>query len=154
MTNTVTLPDLPSLDLFAKEVARILASVPPRECVYLVTLSGELGAGKTTFVQSLARSLGVVESVQSPTFILAKNYETTVSWPKRILHIDAYRLSGFEALRPLDWEHEAKRNDTVILLEWPECVAPLSPVPDMTITLSVEPNGGRKASLTTSGEVV
>ena len=113
----------------------------------VTVLSGFLGAGKTTFVQALAREFKVRESVQSPTFVLAKAYHTETPWPKRILHIDAYRLSGFDALRPLDWEHEVTRKETLILLEWPECVAPLLPIPDMAITFSVSPEGGRIAEM-------
>jgi tRNA threonylcarbamoyladenosine biosynthesis protein TsaE len=149
MTTRFTLPDLSSMEIFAKDIAKILHTISSHRGAYVVTLSGELGAGKTTFVQSLARELGIRESVQSPTFVLAKSYETAVSWPKRIVHIDAYRLNGFNDLRPLDWEREVGNTDTLILLEWPECVAPLSPLPDMQIVFSVESQGGRTATLKT-----
>ena len=134
----------------AEEAKRLVSSLAQKQQgATLLTLSGELGAGKTTFTQALARVFGVSESVQSPTFVLAKSYQTEKHWPKRILHIDAYRLSGFHALRPLDWEREVANKDTLILLEWPECVAPLSPTPDMEILFSVEANGGRTATLNT-----
>ena len=147
MITTFTLSDVSSMEGFAGEVGKLLRRNASRSGAYFVTLSGELGAGKTTFVQILARQLGVSDSVQSPTFVLAKSYQTSVVWPKRILHIDAYRLSGFDNLRPIDWDREIMDTDTLILLEWPECVAPLSPLPNLEITLSVDPKGGRVATL-------
>ncbi len=130
---------------FAESIAHALTAIPTRNRAYLIALSGELGAGKTTFSQGLARALGVSGSVQSPTFVLAKSYETQASWPKRILHIDAYRLEGPDALHALRFEEEIKDPNTLILLEWPECVAPLPTSPDLSITFTVIQDGGRKA---------
>jgi tRNA threonylcarbamoyladenosine biosynthesis protein TsaE len=141
----IRLPTLASTELFAQRVAREIESLPPRNRAYIIALSGDLGAGKTTFVQALARSLGVKETVQSPTFVLVKFYQTHISWPKRILHIDAYRLEGFNALLPLGWKEEVQNRETVIFIEWPECVAPLTPHPDLSITFSVVDDGGRNA---------
>src|ERR1700754_3179272 len=70
--------------------------VPSAQGATLVTLTGELGAGKTTFTQSLARALGVTDTVTSPTFVLEKIYSLPDSTQgfTRLVHIDAYRLSG------------------------------------------------------------
>ena len=87
------------------------------------------------------------EVVQSHTFVLAKTYETARVWPRRILHIDAYRLERFEDLGPLRWNEEVADQGTLILLEWPECVAPLSPVPDLSMTFSVTADRGREATV-------
>ena len=143
----IVLQDLEATKVFAERIVQEALSIPHPDSAYLIALSGELGAGKTTFVQSFARTLGITETIQSPTFVLMKFYYTNLSWPKRIVHIDAYRLEGFSALQPLGWEEIVKNKDTLILLEWPECVAPLVPDPDRTITLSVLESGGRQALL-------
>jgi len=143
----IELPTLQSTALFAQRIARNFSSMPPMNRAHILALSGDLGAGKTTFVQSLAKAFGVEETVQSPTFVLMRSYLTKARWPKRILHIDAYRLEGFTALRPLGWEREILDPETLIVLEWPECVAPLIPTPDMTITFSVAGSGGRTATV-------
>jgi tRNA threonylcarbamoyl adenosine modification protein YjeE len=144
---TFALPDLAALSRFAGIIAWALKHTPPRSGSYLITLSGDLGAGKTTFTQQLAKELGVKEVVQSPTFVLAKSYSTSVAWPKRILHVDAYRLEGPKELSAIDWESEIKRGDTIIVLEWPERVEPLSSRPDLSIRFSLSENGGRSAGV-------
>jgi tRNA threonylcarbamoyladenosine biosynthesis protein TsaE len=92
----------------------------------LVLLEGELGAGKTTFVQALARSLGVKERVTSPTFVIQKTYALPSSQTKhgfkRLVHIDAYRLNSLDDLRMLGWGECVADPHALILLEWPERV--------------------------------
>lgn len=88
----------------------------------ILLLSGELGAGKTTFAQAVARELGVKERVTSPTFVIQKEYTTAGGDYKRLIHIDAYRLESFADLELLGWNEYSLNPDTIILLEWPEKV--------------------------------
>lgn len=87
-------------------------------------LSGDLGAGKTTLTQEIARTLGVVEHVSSPTFVIMKLYPLTENKYgfKKLIHIDAYRLSGSKELFNLGWEGIVSNPDNLILVEWPEYV--------------------------------
>jgi tRNA threonylcarbamoyladenosine biosynthesis protein TsaE len=91
----------------------------------LVTLSGELGAGKTTFVQGLVRAFDSHDDAVSPTFVLATEY----SGRAPLIHIDAYRLEGadYETLRDTGVPDSLERRDAVKLVEWPECIAPFLP---------------------------
>ena len=87
----------------------------------LVLLSGELGAGKTTFVKSLGHALGVHETIPSPTFVIARFYDI----PKhqefsRLVHVDAYRIEDEEELRPIGWEKLLADPKNLIVVEWPE----------------------------------
>lgn len=89
----------------------------------LVTLQGELGAGKTTFVQGLARGLGVNEDANSPTFMLIVEHEGRMP----LLHIDAYRLVNrgdepvcYDSLRDSGVLDALDREDAVKVVEWPE----------------------------------
>lgn len=118
----------------------------PKKRATLVTLSGELGSGKTTFTQALLKRLGIQERVQSPTYVLMKTYalegELTSFGSKRrfnrVVHIDAYRLNGaeeFASLRPEQFMQDPK---ALVLIEWPERAGGALPEADLTIRFSSE----------------
>ncbi|MDR7281062.1 tRNA (adenosine(37)-N6)-threonylcarbamoyltransferase complex ATPase subunit type 1 TsaE [Catenuloplanes atrovinosus] len=84
----------------------------------IVLLSGNLAAGKTTFVKAVAEALGSTDPVTSPTFALAQFYATKES---RILHVDTYRLADVEEYRDLGLEEY--QEDAISLIEWGEKIA-------------------------------
>lgn len=102
----------------------------------LVALSGELGAGKTTFVQALAKELGVTNTVQSPTYVLMKSYQISYKNFTRLVHIDLYRLEKPEELAALQLENYLNDPQALICIEWPERAGGLLPKPDLTIKFS------------------
>ena len=107
----------------------------------IVTLSGPLGAGKTTLTQGLARALGIVEDVTSPTFVLMNEYRGAPP----LLHLDAYRLEnlGWDELRDAGLEDFLGRADAVRVVEWPSMIAPWLPRATWNITLCLEGDGRR-----------
>ncbi len=88
----------------------------------ILALSGDLGAGKTTFTKGLARALGVTETVTSPTFVIEKRYPIDQGAFSVLVHIDAYRLEGEEELRTIGWHTLATDPKNLIVIEWPEQV--------------------------------
>jgi len=92
-------------------------TVKDGSCV--VTLSGNLGAGKTTFVQQCAQVLGVAEAITSPTYVLMKAYKAQHAHYDTMVHIDAYRLKP-EEIYDLDWDFLLVQPRTIIFVEWPE----------------------------------
>lgn len=137
-----------SLAEFEAEASRFVGSLDKRgQGATLITLSGELGAGKTAFAKAAARSLGVEETVHSPTFVLEKIYLLPSGQSfKRLVHIDAYRLSKGSELEALGFDGLMRDADTLILLEWPERVADALPVPAVQISFTVLSNGSRMIS--------
>ena len=83
-------------------------------------LSGELGAGKTTFTQGLGAGLGVRGDITSPTFVIARVHPSLVGGPD-LVHVDAYRLGGLEELDDLDLD--TSLDDAVTVVEWGEGLA-------------------------------
>lgn len=100
---------------------RVVAELPQTagERAHVIGLSGPLGAGKTTFVQIVARELGVLGTVPSPTFTLVRPYDISHPVFKRLIHIDAYRLLERDA-GGIGWEDYHSDPKNIILVEWPE----------------------------------
>lgn len=95
---------------------------------YVIALEGELGSGKTTFVQGFARAFGIKTPVQSPTFVLMKAY--TLNSPqkfKHLIHIDCYRLNSPQELLHLGFRDILHDKDAIILIEWADRVRGLIP---------------------------
>ena len=137
------LHSLEEVSIAAAGFSEILA--PKESGATLVTLSGELGAGKTTFTQGVARALGVEGAVTSPTFVLMKIYQLPESKAfKRLVHIDAYRLQGGKELSPLGFDEVLADSGNLILLEWPEQVEDGLPHADHALRLEVLGEGSRK----------
>jgi tRNA threonylcarbamoyladenosine biosynthesis protein TsaE len=113
----------------------------------IVSLSGPLGAGKTTFAQGLARALEIADPISSPTFVLMNEYNGAIP----LLHLDAYRMEDFDydELRDAGWEEFTGRSDAVRLIEWPEMVASYLPTPRFKITLNID---GEERTATCEGE--
>ena len=130
----------------------VLAKLAVKNTAAILALSGELGAGKTTFVQALGKALGISETMQSPTYVLMKKYQipqgdtltpglSKVSPFKQLIHIDAYRLEKpeeFAALRPEQFLQDPK---TLVVVEWPEKAAGALPLADVTINFSSQDVG-------------
>lgn len=136
--------DLPDLEALKEEAGRFAHTLAPKASgATLVTLSGELGAGKTSFSQGVAEALGVEDAVTSPTFVLMKQYALSGKAFAKLIHMDAYRLDGGAALAPLGLSDVLTDPMNLILLEWPEKVADALPPADHSVFLSVIPEGGR-----------
>jgi len=103
----------------------------------VVTLDGDLGAGKTTLVRGLLRARGVQGPIKSPTFDLVEHYPLSSIY---FYHIDLYRFTNAD-----EWEQsglsECFRADSVCLVEWPSRAAGLLPDPDLALVLAWPAHG-------------
>jgi len=92
----------------------------------VLALHGDLGAGKTTFVQKLAKLMNIDEVVTSPTFVVMKKYVAGDS-DRQLIHIDAYRIEEVDEMRVLGFVGLLAEKDTIICIEWAENIAELLP---------------------------
>src|SRR4051812_11428104 len=106
------------------------------ESATVVALSGDLGAGKTTLTQAIARELGIRETVISPTFVIMKIYELEKEAWKHLVHIDAYRLESSRELERLGWAEIIADPENLVLIEWPEKVP--EAIPETAYRISLE----------------
>src|ERR1700719_1305363 len=130
---TVTIPNEAALAAFMTDIA---GALEPGD---LVTLSGDLGAGKTTFARALIRYLAGDDTVEvpSPTFTFVQTYELP-RFP--LVHADLYRLSGTAELAELGFEDLPP--GAVVLLEWPDRAAGFLPPDRLAIALTLAPQLG------------
>jgi tRNA threonylcarbamoyladenosine biosynthesis protein TsaE len=105
----------------------------------VVSLTGDLGAGKTTLVQGLARGLGVDQPVLSPTFTLVRQYEGA----HRVYHLDIYRLERVQDVFDLGFD-ELLDGRGVVLVEWGDAIDTLLPEDVLEIELSIEDDDDRR----------
>ncbi len=109
-----------------KEIFKILSSSNLDEAT-VVTLSGDLGAGKTTLTQGIAREFGIKEKVVSPTFVIIKKYKIKNPKWETLVHIDAYRLEKNEEMLNLGWQEIIQNPKNLVFLEWPEKISKIIP---------------------------
>lgn len=126
--------------------------LPRTDRATVVTLSGELGAGKTAFVKAAAKRLGVQEHVTSPTFVIMKIYDLEGQAFKRLVHIDAYRLKGAHHLKVLGWDSLLGDPKNLIFVEWPEQAGDGIPADAVRITLRYSGDNERTISYQGSHE--
>jgi tRNA threonylcarbamoyl adenosine modification protein YjeE len=110
---------------------------------YVVCLHGDLGAGKTTMTQIIGKSFGVIETINSPTFVIKKTYQTTDNVFKTLIHMDAYRLEGEQNLDIFRLDQDFTSTNTLMIIEWPEIIE--SVIPKHAMHIFIEHDGeGRK----------
>lgn len=128
----VSLENLPA---FARD---FVDSLPTQRAqrAHIVGLRGELGAGKTTFVQAVAKELNAHGAITSPTFVLAQRYAIVHPVFTSLVHIDAYRLTSDE-VHTIGWERFAENPAHLVLVEWPENLGELFPRDAQVLTFTV-----------------
>ena len=102
----------------------------------LITLTGELGVGKTTLAQSICRGYGVKEEITSPTYALVHEYAGARS---AVYHIDLYRLDSSDQLTNIGWD-EIIASRSVILVEWPERAGSRLPEDHLPVDIDYVPD--------------
>jgi len=114
----------------------------------LICLQGDLGAGKTTFVQGIAQGWGSLDSVSSPTFILVNVYRRDDQ--SQLFHMDAYRLDSTPEAEELDLD--SMLADSALIIEWPERMAGLIPIERLWVNLEYVDDEERKMKFNASGK--
>ncbi len=112
---------------------------------FILTLDGDLGAGKTTFTKGIGRGLGIKKVINSPTFTIVKVYHGD----KTLYHFDAYRLEGEND--ELGFE-EMFEDDGVCVVEWPEFIEDILPEERLKIRIIKNEDNTRSFDITAVGE--
>lgn len=103
-----------------------------RHKTIVITFNGNLGAGKTTFIQGFLRGLGVKSKITSPTFVIVKSYKVK---SYKVFHMDAYRIKSPKEILDLNWKEIISDPKNIILIEWPERITGILPKDKINISL-------------------
>ncbi|MEK7149664.1 MAG: tRNA (adenosine(37)-N6)-threonylcarbamoyltransferase complex ATPase subunit type 1 TsaE [Patescibacteria group bacterium] len=114
-----------------KKIAKLLAQEIIKQKLFknalVIILKGNLGAGKTTFVQGFLRGLGVRKKITSPTFVIQKNYKLRTTTYNKAIHIDCYRIRNAKEISELGFKEIISDPKNIILIEWPERISKILP---------------------------
>ena len=117
----------------------------------VVALYGELGSGKTTFVQAVAKALGIRKQVVSPSFILVRSYEipknNTSKSAGRLVHIDLYRLESADDLRSVDFSEMSSDSGSLVMIEWAQKAKRVLPKKRIDIHIVYKGEGEREIEI-------
>lgn len=105
----------------------------------ILCLYGDLGAGKTTFVQGLAKGLGLTQRIISPTFVIMRTY--TLPEQRMFYHVDLYRLEKEVDIQTIGLEELLEKREGIIAIEWPEKLGTLLPRKRIDIKLLHDGDG-------------
>ncbi len=93
----------------------------------VVLLSGDLGAGKTTMAQTIGKRFGIEKLMQSPTFVIMRNYKLENKDFELLVHVDAYRLESESEIEKLGFQEIITSPKNLVLIEWPEKIKKILP---------------------------
>jgi len=117
-----------------KKLAKEILNLKKNKNAVVIGLSGNLGGGKTTFIQGFAKGLGIKEKILSPTFVILKRFKITkpkTQNPKsefiNFYHFDCYRVKNEKDIIELGFEEVIKNPGNIIAIEWPERVKKVLP---------------------------
>ncbi len=117
---------------------------------HIFLLEGELGSGKTTFVQGIAKELGISGKIQSPTFVLEKRYNIKHKIYNQLIHIDLYRLKTSDwTVR--DLAEIFSNKDSLVIVEWSDRLGKYKPNKYLNIAFKYIDKNLRKIKINTSG---
>jgi tRNA threonylcarbamoyladenosine biosynthesis protein TsaE len=142
---------LEQIPMIAQQIITNINQVSSLEHATLVTFSGDLGAGKTTLIQEIAKQLGVVETLQSPTYVIYKRYKTSPrgfavdpllqgEGGRTVVHADMYRLESSDEILKLGWNELLADPKNILLVEWPEKITDV--IPPWAVKVAIKHKGG------------
>jgi len=112
---------------FGKVLAEQILKTKPKKKAFVIGLIGDLGGGKTTFLQGFAKGLGIRKRVLSPTFIILKRFKIPGLRFETFYHIDCYRIDEPEEVLNLGFKEIISNSGNIVALEWAEKIKEILP---------------------------
>jgi len=126
--------------MLAKEILRYKVYPERKRGALVFGLIGNLGAGKTTFIQAFAKGIGIRNRLTSPTFVLMKKYGN-------LYHIDCYRIKDYKDILALDFQEIVSNLKNIIMIEWAERIRRILPKDTVWIKFAITGKTSRKIKI-------
>lgn len=123
-----------------KNLAKEILKTPPREKAVVLALAGNLGGGKTTFLQGFAKGLGIKEKILSPTFIIMRRF-------KNFYHFDCYRIQKPKDILDLGFKEIINNPKNIVAIEWADKIKRLLPKDKISVQFGIVGKNKRKVSI-------
>ena len=142
-----------SLEELDTIVTEVLSVCTAHDDLHVITLMGDLGAGKTAFTKLLGKQFRVTEEITSPTFVVMKSYAIPVH-PRftTLTHIDAYRIESEDEMRVIGLEALLNDPKRLICIEWPEKISGCIPKDVYQVMLTLNLDGSREVTFGRANE--
>lgn len=132
-----------------EKLAKKILNSPPKEKAFVIGLIGDLGGGKTTFLQGFAKGLGIKKRILSPTFVILKRFKISKKNRKNLkfkyfYHIDCYRLKKRKELLDLGFKKIISNPESIVAIEWAEKVKKILPKVIIQIKFELSGKNSRK----------
>jgi len=108
-------------------LAKKILKIQPSNKAFIIGLEGDLGGGKTTFLQGFAKGLGIKEKILSPTFVIMKKFKVQGGRFKVFYHIDCYRIKEPKEILNLGFKEIISNPENIVVIEWVEHIKKIMP---------------------------
>jgi tRNA threonylcarbamoyladenosine biosynthesis protein TsaE len=134
--------------LETQDIGQALAeTVEAQDEAVVFGLTGDLGAGKTTFLQGFAKGLGIKEKVISPTFVIMNRFDIKKAKFENFYHLDCYRIEDSKEMNNLDFEEIVSNPKNIVCIEWPEKIKKLLPEQLISIKFKILEQNNREITI-------
>ncbi len=144
MLKYITKNSLQTKKIGEKLAKKILKEGPKKKSAQVLALSGELGGGKTTFLQGFAKGLNIKKRILSPTFVIMKSFKLDSSNFDNFYHLDCYRIKRAKELFALGFDKILSNSKNIVAIEWAERIQKLLPKDARLITFKLYNKKERK----------
>lgn len=131
----------------AKELAKKLLKSKPKNQALVLALEGELGGGKTTFLQGFAKSLGIKQRILSPTFVILKKFQVPGNRFQYFYHLDCYRIEKPKEILDLNFKEIISDPQNIVAIEWADKIKKILPKETMFLEFKSVDKNKRKISI-------
>jgi tRNA threonylcarbamoyladenosine biosynthesis protein TsaE len=110
-----------------KILAQEVLKTKPKKTAFLLCLEGDLGGGKTTFLQAFGKGLGIKDRILSPTFVILRRFQIPDSRFQNFYHIDCYRIEDQKEILDLGFRGVVKNSENIVAIEWADKIKEIIP---------------------------